>query len=300
MNLEYLQSFYMTIEYNSISKAAAVLHLTQPGLSMQLKNLEKDIGAKLLIRSNKGVKLTEEGKVLYNYASTILSIKGNIERDIKNLQQDMPRLIIGSCTSVGDYALPCSIFIFKKHYKEVDINMEVTNSSGVIKKLCDHSINIGIIQDDCKEDSIATKYIASDELILVGSKDSELICDNETISIEELKKIPLILREKTSNTRYLIEKSFKDKKISLEDLNVIYDLNSPGAIKSSISAGNGFAFLPRLIVDKELKKGTLKQINVDGIKIEFNYYVASRKNYSFTEYEQLFVNFIISQKRGFC
>ena len=299
MNLEYLQSFYMTVKHNSISKAAAILHLTQPGLSMQIKNLEKDLGAKLLIRSNKGVKLTEEGKVVYNYADTILSIKGNIERDIKNLQQDRPKLIIGSCKSVGEYALPCSIFIFKKDNKEVDINMEVVNSSKVIEKLCDHSINIGIIQDDPKENSIATEYIASDELILVGSKNNELMLD-ESISIEELKDLPLILREKTANARYLVERSFKEKGISLEDLNVIYDLNSPEAIKSSIIAGNGFAFLPRLIVDKEIKKGYLKEIKVDDINIEFNYYIAFRKNYTFTHYEQMFVDFIISQKRGFC
>lgn len=300
MNLEYLQSFYMTVKYNSISKAAAALHLTQPGLSMQLKNLEKELEAKLLIRSNKGVKLTEEGKVVYNYADTILSLKGNIERDIKNLQQDKPRLIIGSCKSVGEYALPCSIFIFKKENKEVDINMEVVNSSKVIENLCDHSINIGIIQDDPKEDSIATEYIASDELILVGASDNEIICDNEIISIEKLKTIPLILREKTSNARYLIEKKFREKGVSLEEFNVIYDLNSPEAIKSSISAGNGFAFLPRLIVDKELKKGYLKQIHVEDIKIEFNYYIAYRKNYTFTQHEQMFVDFIISKKRGFC
>jgi LysR family transcriptional regulator, transcriptional activator of the cysJI operon len=296
MNFEYLQSFYTTVKCNSISKAAAVLHLTQPGLSSQLKNLEKEFGACLLIRSNKGVELTEEGKVVFNYSETILSIKGNIERDLKSLQVDSPKLIIGSCKSVGEYALPCSIFIFKKLHKELDINMEVVNSSEVLEKLRNHSINIGIIQDDPNDCSIDIKYIISDELILVG-------CDNEDkkiITIEELKKLPLILREKTSYGRYLIETVFKKKGITIEDLNVIYSLNSSEAIKSSISAGKGFAFLPKLIVKNELKKGSLKQIEVDGIKIEFDYNIAFRKNYVFNQYEQMFVDFIISNRRGFC
>ena len=114
MNLEYLQSFYVTVKSNSISKAAENLHLTQPGLSMQLKNLEKELGVTLLNRSNKGVEMTEEGKVVFDYAHTILDIKGNIERDLKSLHETVPTLIIGSCKSVGEYALPCSIYTFKK------------------------------------------------------------------------------------------------------------------------------------------------------------------------------------------
>ncbi|QGU94643.1 LysR family transcriptional regulator [Clostridium bovifaecis] len=296
MNFEYLQSFYMTVKYNSISKAAAVLHLTQPGLSMQLKNLEKEFGAKLLLRSNKGVKLTEEGKVVYNYADTILSIKGNIERDLKTLQQDRPKLIIGSCKSVGEYALPCSIYTFKKVNKEVDISMEALNSTKVIEKLCDHSINIGIIQSDSKEDNIAIKHIASDELILVGNTDR----DKNQITIEELKRLPLILREIGSNSRYLVEKMLQENGTRIEDLNVIYSLNSPEAIKSSICAGKGFAFLPKLIVQKELKRGSLQNIEVDNLNISFNYNIAFRENYVFTKYEQMFVDFITSSKRGFC
>jgi DNA-binding transcriptional LysR family regulator len=296
MNLEHMQSFYMTAKCNSISKAAAVLHLTQPGLSMQIKNLENELGANLLIRSNKGVELTEEGKVVFNYADTILSIKGNIERDIKSVQQDSPKLIIGSCKSVGEHALPCSIYIFKKLYSELDITMEVANSTEVVEKLCRHSINIGIIQDLPKENDIVAKYIASDELILVGH-DSDI---KKAITIEELKKLPLILREKTSNARYLVEAALQKKGVSLNELSVIYSLNSPEAIKSSISSGKGFSFLPKLTVKNELKKGALHHIQVNGIKIEFDYHLIFRKNYAFSHHEQMFVDFILSRKRGFC
>lgn len=296
MNIEHLQAFYETVKCNSISKAAESLHLTQPGLSMQIKNLEKEFGAKLLHRSNKGVELTEEGKVVFNYADTILSIKGNIERDLKNLHKEAPKLMIASCKSIGEYALPCSIYMFKKLYNEVDIDMKVANSSEVIDLLNSHTTNIGIIQDESNSEDICIKKIISDELILVGKTDDY----KSNISIEELKTLPLILREDTSNARHLIVEALKKLGVRLEDLNVIYDLNSPEAIKSSISAGNGFSFLPRLILKKELKQGILHEIGVDDIKINFNYNIAFRKNYIFTEYEQKFIDFIISSKRGFC
>lgn len=296
MNFEYLQSFYMTVKYNSISKAASKLHLTQPGLSIQLKNLENEFGANLLIRSNKGVKLTEEGKVVFNYAGTILSMKGNIERDLKDLQQSKPKLLIGSCKSIGEYALPCSLFVFKKLHNELDIHMEVANSSEVIKQLHDHSINIGITQDNAEETDLNFKYLASDELILVGNNNDS----SEFITIEDLKKLPLILREKTSNARYLVKNALKEKGVLLEDLNIIYSLNSPEAIKSSVLAGKGVSFLPKLIVKNELKKGMLKHIKIDDFKIKFNYYLNYRKNYIFNSYEQMFVDFITCNKKAFC
>ncbi|MCM1988664.1 LysR family transcriptional regulator [Oceanirhabdus seepicola] len=296
MNLEYLQSFYITVKCNSISKAAKELHLTQPGVSMQLRNLEKELGAKLLNRSNKGVELTEEGKVVYDYADTLLSIQGNIERDLKNLQQEAPQLMIGSCKSVGEYALPCSIFTFKHVHKEVDIKFEASNSSEVIQKLKDHTINIGIIQFDPKDDDIITQSIISDELLLVGN----CIDSPKEISIEELKELPLILREKNSGTRLLVEKALQEKGIDIEDLNIIYDLNSPGSIKSSLLAGKGFSFLPKLIIQQDLKGQCIQTVKIEDLSIPFEYYVASRKKYAFTKYEQMFVDFIISSKRGFC
>ncbi|WP_125154275.1 LysR family transcriptional regulator [Clostridium rectalis] len=296
MNLEYLQSFYITVKCNSISKAAKRLHLTQPGLSIQLQNLENELGVSLLTRSNRGVKLTDEGKIIFDYAHTLLSIQGNMERDLKNIQEESPQLMIGSCKSIGEYALPCSIYTFKKLHSEVDINIELDNSTKIIEKLCDHTINIGIIQYNPEINTLDTKIITTDELLLVGN------CDNtpEKISIDELKEIPLILRENNSGTRIIIEKALGDKDIYLEDLNIIYDMNSPEAIKSSIIAGNGFSFLPKLSMQKELSKDIIKQIKINDLFVPFYYYVAFRKNYEFTKYEEMFIDFITSTKKGFC
>lgn len=296
MNLEYLESFYMTVKYNSISKAASVLHLSQPGLSGQLKSLENELGATLLIRSNKGVELTEEGTVVFNYAETLLSIQGNIKRDLINLNKEVPKLMISACKSVGEYALPCSLFTFKDVHEEVAIHMDVINSSKVIEKLQDHTINLGIIQHDFAMGDMRLQPIVSDELLLVGNK----LLSPSKISIEDLKALPLILREEKSGTRAVMKKALEKKNILIEDLNIVYDLNSPEAIKSSIASGKGFSFLPRIVVAQELKNKSLKIIEVDNLKIDFSYYLASRKNYALTEYEELFADFIISNKRGFC
>ena len=81
---------------------------------MQIQSLEKELGSTFLTRSNRGVELTEAGKILFEYANTILSMQNNIERDLKNLESDTKELLIGSCKAVGEYALPCSIYIYKQ------------------------------------------------------------------------------------------------------------------------------------------------------------------------------------------
>lgn len=290
MNLEYLRSFYMIVQYGNMTKAAKALHFTLPGLSVQLKKLEKEFDSKLLIRSNKGIRLTKSGEIVYKYADDILNLGKNIQRDLKYLIENKIKLNIGCCKSFGLHDFPYWIYTFKKFHKEIDINIELINCSEVIEKLCNHTINIGFVKDIPPKNCIVTKYINSDELILVGNKNY----NTEIISIEKLKNMPLILREKTCYTMPILEREFEKKHISLKDFNIIYRINSSEAIKSSVSAGKGFSFLPKSAVEAEIERGYIKQIQLDRIEIKFNHYLAFRKEHKFASFEKKFVNFVIS------
>ncbi|OPJ57266.1 LysR family transcriptional regulator [Alkalithermobacter paradoxus] len=295
MNLQYLRSFFVTVKLNSISKAAKVLHLTQPGLSMQIQSLEKDLGISLLNRSNRGVELTEGGKIVFDYANTILSLQENIDRDLENLKVNRKNLLIGSCKAIGEYALPCSIYVFKQDHKDVEINMEISNTSEVIENLINRNINIGIIHGDIKEKNIQTVKITQDRLLLVTS----LPLMKDTITLDELVKLPLIFREQGSGVRDTIIKGLSDS-LSIDNLNIIYELNSMEAIKSSVIAGKGISFIPELSIKRELKDGTLKKIDIENIDLTCEFYVAYRKDYSLSPFENEFIKFIKSSKRGFC
>ncbi|MCC5910759.1 MAG: LysR family transcriptional regulator [Clostridiaceae bacterium] len=217
MNLQYLKAFFVTVKLNSISKAAKVLHLTQPGLSMQLQSLEKELQASLLNRSNKGVELTEAGKIVFDYANTILSLQENIERDLTNLTTDKKQLLIGSCKAVGEYALPCSIYIYKQDNKDVNINLEITNTNDVLENLVDRTINIGIIHGclNCIDGkNLVTEKVTSNPLVLVTS----LPLMKNSISLTELKHLPLIFREDGSGTRQCILDTLEGHGVILDDL----------------------------------------------------------------------------------
>lgn len=296
MNLQYLKAFYVTVKVNSISKAAKLLHLIQPGLSIQIQSLEKELQVSLLNRSNKGVELTEAGKVVFDYASTILSLQDNIERDLENLKSHKKQLLIGSCKAVGEYALPCSIYIYKHENKDVDINLEISNTSDVVKNILNRTVNIGIIHGDINNKDLKTIKITSDRLLLVTS----LPLIKDRITLGELTLLPLIFREEGSGTRETILNGLAGSKIEVDDLNVIYELNSMEAIKSSVIAGKGISFIPELTIKRELRDGVLRKIDIEGLDLVSDFYVAYKRDHELSPYENEFIKFIKSSKRGFC
>ncbi|RKD26376.1 DNA-binding transcriptional regulator, LysR family [Caminicella sporogenes DSM 14501] len=296
MNLQYLKAFYVTVKANSISKAAKILHLTQPGLSMQIQSLEKELGVSLLNRSNKGVELTEAGRVVFDYATTILSLQDNIERDLENLKTDKKHLLLGSCKAIGEYALPCSIYVYKQNNKDIDINLEISNTEQVVENLISKTVNIGILHGKVDNPEIIIQKITTDRLLLVTS----LPLVKNKVNLNELTRLPLIFREKGSGTRKTILNSLKKHNIKYDDLNIIYELNSMEAIKTSVISGKGISFIPELTIKRELKDGILKAIEIENLEILSEFYISYTKDHALTPYEKDFIKFINSSKRGFC
>lgn len=297
MNLIYLRSFYTAVKCNSISKAAKQLHLTQPGVSMQIQKLENEMNFKLLNRSNSGVSLTKAGALTFEFAESMLSLQDNLEKQLDELNNVKSKLNVSCCKSLGEHVMPCSIYTFKEIHCSIDVAMEIDNTSEVLKKLANHETNIGIIQGKPDhEHDFEIIPLMSDKLILVGGKDTNI----KSVNIEELHKLPLILREDGSANRCISEGVLKSNDIDCDQLNVVLSLNSPQSIKSSITFGQGYAFLPEISIIHELRSGTLKKINIENITLPFEYYIVIRKNYNLSPVEKKFVDFLSSKKRCFC
>lgn len=297
MNLTYLRSFYTTVKCNSMSKAAKQLHLTQPGVSMQIQKLENEINFKLLNRSNTGVSLTDAGKIILEFAESMLSIEDNLQKRLDELKNVNSKLIISCCKCLGEYAMPCNIYTFKEINSNIDISMEIDNSSNILKKLTNHETNIGIIQGkpSCVK-NLKLIPLMNDKLVLVGGRNT----DFKSIDIDELKELPLITREDGSANKALVEDMLKENGINVDNLNSVLSLNSPQSIKSSIEFGQGYSFLPVISLNRELRNGSLKKIEINDINLSFQYYIALRKNYKLDYHEQKFVDFLSSKKRCFC
>ena len=272
MNLNYLDSFCLVVKTGSITKAAQKLHISQPALSLQIQELENIFQTVLLERSNKGVRPTEMGQLVFTYGQKILNLLKNLQKKIDLRRENLKvELFVGASSSIGNFALPCSIYIFKEKFPQHNIFIDISDTKTVLEKMMEGSISVGVVEGpldisfkELKAANFKTKKIAHDELVVIAPYNSKWQ-DKNQITIQELKELPLILREKGSGIRETIEETLREKNISVEDLNITLELNSISAIISAVAAEKGVSILPKMALRKELRHRTLKALKVEGI-----------------------------------
>jgi LysR family transcriptional regulator, transcriptional activator of the cysJI operon len=191
LNISHLEAFCLAVKSGSITKTAKQLHISQPALSLQIQDLENNLQTVLLARNNKGVTPTAMGDIVYSYSTKILKLAENMRKEIDRMKEDvLEDLVVGASCTVGNYALPCSIYIFKEDFEAHDISLHISSCEDVLEKLISGSISIGVIEGSIsgnlkeiiKAEGLQRKRIARDELVLIGPYD-------EWKDINEIKKM---------------------------------------------------------------------------------------------------------------
>lgn len=330
MNIGQLEAFMVVTKVKSLSEAAKILHLTQPALSQQMKSLESWLGVELLRRTNRGVELTPQGEVFEEYAAGILDLYRNLKRDLANVvDEDGRRITVGAGSTIGNYALPCSIAIFREKAPDVIVTLRVSNSSSVVSGVLDGSLDLGFIEGRAegypKRDQLVEEKIAETEIIVAASPDTTVPEESieeqrpggapaspegrghtgqcpayPRVSIQSLLGMPMIVRETGSGTRNVVESVLKTMGLGLGDFKVVMELNSVDAIKSAVAAGKGVAFIPVFAVRKELYTGYLKGYKVVGAEFACPFSMIRLKDRTVQPVQQRFMSFIRSSRRGFC
>lgn len=306
MNLNQITAFCAVVKTGSISKAAKHLHLTQPALSLQIQDLEEYFNTKLLERSNRGVKITPSGELLYSYGHRIMSLSENLIQEINALTSlDNEEMNIGASSTIGGYALPCSIYIFKEKYPQSDVKMTIGNTKEILEKTEDGVLDIGLIEGPfnkslLNQQKLIAKNICRDELVMITPANDEW-GEKEVITLDELKTLPLVLREKGSGIRETVEKALSDNNIQLDDCRLTMELSTLEAIKSCVEAGQGISIISRLAVRRELRHGTLKALQVEGISFPHYFTVIYSSVKPKTALQKTFIEFIkCPRTRSFC
>ena len=308
MDMSRLQAFVAVVENGSFTKAAKALYVTQPSISVKIQELEGYYNTKLLDRNSNRVVPTEAGTLLYEQGKRILLLADNILKNIERLNnRDKTQIMVGASSTIGNFALPCSVYLFKEKYTDVEIILSINNTEQVINDITNHSIRIAIVEghldEEIKKNLISEKIksskIINHELVLAAPNNAEWEgCDE--ISLDDLKTIPLILREKGSGMRNTVEKSLGEKGISLNDLNVVLQLDSINAIISTVSANRGVAFLPKMAIRKELRYRTLKKITITDTKFPHPFTLLYLTDGLSEKYHKSFIDLLKSKDRGFC
>lgn len=267
MHIWQLEVFCAVARVKSFSRAARLLHLTQPGVSAQISSLEKSLGIRLFHRHSQGVELTPAGQVAFEYARRILELVEAMEKAL-SATDETRQLIIGATQTVGNYALPCTVWAFKEKNPLCDIRLEIAPAQEVTVGVLNGTFDLGVLEG-CEEASppdpeLVVRPLPSDELVAIVTANGKW-ANISSLRPQDLLSLPLVLREAGSGVREAIEHCLAQAGISSADLRVAAVMGSNEAIKSAVSSGRGVSILSRLAVQKELKTGTLKALKVEGL-----------------------------------
>ncbi|MDX5474993.1 MAG: LysR family transcriptional regulator [Bacillaceae bacterium] len=298
MNLDHLRVFYTAANKKNFSETAKILHLSQPSVSLQIKNLEESLHTKLFDRTTKKMELTDSGKILFMYVGLIFEIVDKAKKELTTLSTFVHGdLFIGASLTIGEHLLPYALGEFKKDFPHINLIMKIYNSKQINTKLIDEEMDLGFIEAPMFEPSLKYIPFLEDELVIIttGNLDGPISKDKDTITPSELFSLPIILREEGSGTRQVMENTFKSIDLDPSNLNVVLELENTESIKATVESGMGISILSKSAIQKELQLGTLRLIKLQGIILRRNFYIVHKKDKVLPLQSEAFLNFIMKK-----
>ncbi len=255
-----LQVFHTVARLLSFTKAAETLHMTQPAVTFQVRQLEEYFNTRLFDRTHNRISLTEAGERVYEYADRIFDLYADMENSVREMTGEIRgALTIGASTTIAEYMLPALLGDFGTRFPEVTIHLRVSNSEGIVSMVENNTIDLGVVEAPVANKNLVVEVCRQDQLVAIVPPNHNL-AERESVGIDELLEYPFICREEGSGTREVINE-YLNQHCSTA-LNISMELGSPEAVKGAVEAGMGVSVVSRATIQKELKLDTLRAINL--------------------------------------
>jgi len=284
MQLSLFRTFLEVAKQRSISRASEVLYLTQPAVTKQVQALEQEYGRKLFQRNRKELILTEEGKILLDYAQRLLALLDETRASVKNWEEVSGQLKIASNLTLGIYVIPKIVAFFRKVHPQIRVEVFLDNTETIIRAIKSGDANFGFIGRQLNEPNIVLHSFYQDRLVVVIGKGHT--SGRNTISWKKLLDVPFIGREKGSDIRTSYEKWFKERGIKIVPA---IELNNTEAIKQSVREGLGFSILPWCTVEHEVRDGLIRVLSVPYFTPIQDFYICHFGSKRFSKAEKTFL-----------
>ena len=295
MNLNQLRIFFESAKQLSYTKAAKRLYISQPAVSSQIKTLEDILKQKLFGKSGKKMHLTESGKVLFSYASKIFELEAEAEKslnDIKEIQKGT--LHIGTTKTYARYLMPRYMSTFHAMYPGISIHLSEGSSMEMIQSLSHMKIEIAIVASTNYPKSLHSVALGHEEILLVVRPDHEL-ARQESVTVEELSKIPLIMREEGSGARRAVMDMFKKANCIPT---ILHEASNFGLIIELTEIGEGASFVVKSAVEKELTQGLLKEIKIVDTSLTMGINIVYLNEKTLSKIGHAFVNMLLGTRNS--
>lgn len=257
MTLRHLHIFVTVFQTGGITRAAEMLHLAQPSVSLAVHELEEHYGIRLFERIGRKIVPTECAKSFYGYALHIVSLFDDMEKKMADWDVS-GTLRIGTSITTGTYVLPQLLCAYKKRFPDIQTEVVINNSATIERFVCDNSIDIGLIENKPEHPDLRCIPFRKDRLCGIAPL-NHILAGRNDVTIRELAIHPLLLREKGSGGREILDACF-----SLEELPVrpLWESVSTQAIIGGVAAGLGVSVLPCLLVARDVNEGHVARFSL--------------------------------------
>ncbi len=253
MDIRQLRYFQEIVAQGSLTRAAESLHVAQPALSLHLKNMEEQLGTRLLTRSRSGVTPTEAGDLLLQRARAILEDLARTEDDIRNLETDPSGIVrIGLPGTISAMVSLPLILAARERFPRITLNITEAMSGFVGDWLSEGKIDLAVLYSRSKDARIRSELLLEEELVVLWSADAERPLE---MSMEALDKVPMVLPSGAHGLRVLIDRTFQALGFAPE---IAMEIDSFNNIKRLVAAGFGPSILPLYAVTEEVVAGSLR------------------------------------------
>jgi len=287
LHLESLEYFKKIAEMKSISRVANFSHLSQSALSQQMQKLEEDLGFKLLHRSNKGVELTDNGRLVLKYFDNILRTYYKMMEELDNQRNNREVIKIEADSNFATYRLPCALVKMKELFPYQNYKLISNFSDHIEEDVINDICEIGFIRYPAENSSLYSYEVINEKVVFSAPSDYPI---PDKIRLEEIAKYPLIILRGDCIIKYNLQNGLSDISLNMNDLNIVLELESTEAVKAVVLKGYGMGFFPLDSIKKEIAEGKLKIVEINNLKLEYNIHLISKQDSELKENVLDFIN----------
>lgn len=295
MDFKQLESFIGVVKHGSFSKAAKELFITQPTVSNNVQNLEKELGTVLLDRTSRTVLLTEGGKRFYPFAVELINTKDQALLAMADHKHQMEGYIDLCASSIPEqYILPYAIRDFQELHPGVSFRITHKNSREVVDEINRGERTFGIVGDRYRGEGLLYQPFYRDQLVLAVPADYDRPwAQKESVPLAEIFEEPFLMRQEGSGTRSFLESALAERDITLDNLKVVSWIDSQQMLKKMIELGLGISFVSRESVAEEVTHGKIRILEIENLPMERDFYFVYNKNRTLSPMVEAWRDFLV-------
>jgi len=275
MLFDRLKAFYAVVKNGGFERATESIGLTQPAISIRIKELEKQLGVELFDRLGRGVRLTDAGRIVEEYAARLMIVLGEMHLAIDELKGfRRGQLRCGATRTIAAYLLPKTLVHFKRRFPNVEAKMMVGGTAEIEKRMLANELDVGLVRGTLKNpSSFKVFYFFTDELVLIAHSNHPL-ARYHRVSLKQIARFPLIIREKGSFQRLTIDEGFRAAGIPYR---CMMEIETSEAVKKAVAEGLGCSIAPFCSIQLEKETKALAYARIAGAPMKREFWAIIHK-----------------------